>query len=160
MKSKLGGGPKPDVSFLAFVSKYFNETENHVKYDKLEKNRGDGLSLTTGIFTAPKAGTYLFTFSAAVGPKECQFYFTLNGIEQEAVVKTQQTSQQLKLKFGSSSQIITLMVLNVNDNVGVYLKLGGVLGFDSANLASVRMYHRMSPASKNLKTFFSGQLLQ
>lgn len=162
LKNKLDDILKTDVRFVAKLLTNFNQTGNHVKYDEVTRNQGGGLDSKTGLFTAPKEGTYLFIFNGAfMKVNESQVYFTLNGMEEQTAMKINYTPQQFKLVFGPMiTRMIAIMFLNPDDKVGVFLKLGGISGFNSANVASVRMYHRNSSGTKQLKTFFSGQLLQ
>merc|ERR1712062_187596 len=55
----------------------------NITYNQIWENVGDGLDMSTGIFTCPVSGTYKFTFTAnayAAGPDSAEVL--LNGVHQ------------------------------------------------------------------------------
>ncbi|GCC24299.1 hypothetical protein chiPu_0002699 [Chiloscyllium punctatum] len=59
----------PRIIFHAKVSDGVNPSgERRLVYDAVIVNKGSAYNSTTGVFTAPLAGTYLFTYSLLGGP--------------------------------------------------------------------------------------------
>merc|ERR1712062_766480 len=52
------------VIFAAVRSSSGNLDSGTITYDSLTTNIGNGMDASTGIFTAPTSGLYMFTFSA------------------------------------------------------------------------------------------------
>ena len=52
------------VYFYVQRSSVFNATNTPITFDTARLNNGGAMNLTSGIFTAPRTGTYFFSFSA------------------------------------------------------------------------------------------------
>ncbi|XP_052690600.1 uncharacterized protein LOC128168375 isoform X2 [Crassostrea angulata] len=62
---------KPIIAFNAYISKHLTlhtNTPVNVVYDKLFFNYGNAYNSNSGIFTAPSAGLYIFTWTSLVNP--------------------------------------------------------------------------------------------
>lgn len=63
---------KPIIAFNAYISKHLTLHRNtpvNVVYDKVFFNYGNAYNPHSGIFTAPSAGLYIFTWTSLVNPK-------------------------------------------------------------------------------------------
>lgn len=114
-----------DISFRVKSTIGNKPTGAFVTYNIVELNRGNSLNGTTGIFTAPKAGTYLFNFHARVNSKGAQkVQMRSNGSEVMNIYYDLNTEDS-KYRHCSMS---TVLSLNVNDKVGVFLVEGAITG--------------------------------
>lgn len=107
-------------------------------YEVVGLNNGNGLDATTGIFTAPKAGTYLFTFHAEMDPREDQWVFMkLNGQTKTRIFNEDNTTGNSIQRTSAMSIILSL---NANDKVGVYLQAGTLRQYSYFSGVLVREY--------------------
>jgi len=75
-------GPKTNISFSVDRSSFKALKDGVLYYDTEHYNVGGGMNLTTGIFTVPVAGTYLFDYSSVTRHKNSNFMVQLqvNGV--------------------------------------------------------------------------------
>ena len=72
-----------NVAFTVSASSYHTDWRNtKVVYDKVITNIGSGYSLQTGIFTCPRDGDYVFTWSTMSnsGGQNCYAFIYRNGV--------------------------------------------------------------------------------
>lgn len=124
LRKELEDNATPDINFHAKLTQQFGITSQYVSYQTVVLNNGSGLDGETGIFTAPKAGTYLFTFHAQMdNPYTQRLHITLNGEYQTGIVN----DNGLNSYHQTSTMSITIILsLEVNDTVGIYLVDGGL----------------------------------
>lgn len=109
-----------DISFSACRTSEFKNEKNFVPFQNITLNNGNSLNITTGIFTAPKAGTYLFTFHGNLSVRKIQHVIiALNG---EA--KTRIINDGYGYSYSETSSMSIVLSLKTNDNIGVYLHQG------------------------------------
>lgn len=114
----------PDVSFHVSLERSFSNNKEYVPYDYIVLNRGNGLNKTTGIFTAPRAGTYLFTFTAVTNPRENQVVsIKLNGVPRAKIDNVKNSNGNSHWQTNSMSIVLSLYV---NDKVAVSLEQGAI----------------------------------
>ncbi|CAC5412897.1 C1QL [Mytilus coruscus] len=64
------GEPQRKPAFLAALSKGVNLGANHVvKFDDIKTNIGDRYDASSGVFTVPRKGTYVFAVNFVTGSK-------------------------------------------------------------------------------------------
>ena len=116
MAKKLDASITSDISFHAFRTKSLN-TNGNVGYQGTKVNTvGKALDLNSGVFTAPKAGTYLFHFHCTKVSKEFRAYITLNGHYQTAM-----WTGTDKYSWAVNGAMSAVLSLNVNDKVAVWI---------------------------------------
>ncbi|CAC5382910.1 unnamed protein product [Mytilus coruscus] len=65
------GEPQRKPAFLATLSKSVNLGANHVvKFDAIKTNIGDGYDASSGVFTVPRKGTYIFAVNFITSNKD------------------------------------------------------------------------------------------
>jgi hypothetical protein len=116
-------GARP--AFSVYKNSMPTQTPGTVTYNTVVLNNGGYMNTSTGLFTAPKAGIYHFTFSGFKqngGYNPTSVVFIKNG--------TQQGSRSYLEGYDNYSPVslATTMLLNANDTVGVYLQSGGLHG--------------------------------
>ena len=92
-------------------------------FPTVETNLGNGYSNTTGVFTAPASGTYVFSFTVTLygtssRASKGEFYITKNGVEK---VKVLSDTYDLSNKYDMASGTAVL-VLNKGDGVHVKVR--------------------------------------
>lgn len=113
-----------DISFYASRSSSFGNP-GYVSYENIILNNGNGLDRTTGIFTAPKSGTYLFTFHGQMNPQTYQHLeLVLNGMQRTKIENSSNTKGNSSFRTSAMSIILPL---NSNDKVGINLTSGVVM---------------------------------
>ena len=109
-----------DVSFHAYRTQSLN-TNGNVGYQGTKVNTvGSALDLNSGVFTVPKAGTYLFHFHCTKVSKVFSAYITVNGSAQTAFLTN--TDKNTWAVNGAMSAVLNL---KVNDKVAVTIS-GGI----------------------------------
>lgn len=109
----------PDISFYANRTDLI-KSKQYVTYNHVELNKGNGMNATTGIFTAPRAGTYLFTFHS-YGREYQYLEIKLNGMTQTRIQDNGNNASR-------TSAMSIILFLNINDKVGAYLLDGATSG--------------------------------
>lgn len=123
LRTELEDSATPDISFRAVRGSPFS-TAQYVPYERVELNNGNGMNGATEIFTAPRAGTYLFTFHARMDPRESQTVFMkVNGLRETKILNNSNTSGNSHFRTSAMSVVLSL---NVGDKVGVYLSSGAL----------------------------------
>ena len=97
-----------DIGFLAYPSAHYMTTANtKVRFDKVDRNDGQGYNVKTGIFTSPVAGMYHFFWNLlSADTREYTVDLVLNGnqkIRNHAASRQHVTpsgSVYLRLKVG------------------------------------------------------------
>ena len=116
MTKELDASITSDVSFHAYRTRSLH-TNGNVDYQETRVNTvGNALDLGSGVFTAPKAGTYLFHFHCTKVSKEFRAYITLNGNYQTAMWTG--TDKNPWAVNGAMSAVLNL---KVNDKVAVWI---------------------------------------
>ena len=93
-----------------------------VIYDSIKTNKGSGYSSSTGIFTAPMEGTYVFIWNAMTyhtGNYYCELYLYRNSIRQRFQANADARGRTDGHDNGSNC---VLLSLNVGDRVGIRTK--------------------------------------
>ena len=82
----LSGGPvKPtlfkDAGFFAWLSRHYTTSAGaNIRFDKTDRNEGNGYEPTTGIFKVPVGGLYnVYWHIIPYGGKACSFELMVNG---------------------------------------------------------------------------------
>ena len=68
-----------NVAFGAFRNSNWVTSSTTMNYDGTYVNLGNGLDISTGIFSAPIAGMYVFHFNALCDDTVCYLYLRHNG---------------------------------------------------------------------------------
>ncbi len=90
-----------------------------VTYEGSKLSIGGGMSTSTGIFTAPKAGVYLFNFHTSKGSHDLKAWIVLNGSS-----KTGMWSGTDKNHWVINQAMSVVLSLKVNDKVNVNIEVG------------------------------------
>lgn len=136
LRKELKENATSDINFCAYRAGQYSFTNNHwyVPYENAPVNKGNGMEPSTGIFTAPKTGTYLFTFHAEMNPKiVLHLTIRLNSEAQTRIFNDKYSGgdswfQKSAVPRWQTSAMSILFSLNVNDKVGVYLDEGAIVG--------------------------------
>jgi len=116
LTKELDASITSDVSFHAYRTKSLHKN-GIVDYQETKVNTvGNALDLDSGVFTVPKAGTYLFHFHCTKVSKEFHAYITLNGHHQTAMWTG--TDKNPWAVNGAMSAVLNL---RVNDKVAVWI---------------------------------------
>ena len=136
----FNGVKSTSVYFLGTRVTPFVTVNAVINYQLAPMNIGGGLNIATGIFTAPVAGRYYFSFNGAANFQGMHYVLLLNGAQQVSALNGQATTQQAGL------QAILNMVHG--DQVSVTTNFGGIV-FDNDSNANNKHF-----------TQFIGQLLE
>ena len=110
------------IGFTALLtSALSNHNQKHVIYDVVETNEGSGYNTSTGLFTAPVAGTYVFiwhamTYAHATGFKTCYLYLHKNYKLLYFTAFADSVGRNGGNDAASNSAVLTL---NAGDTVGI-----------------------------------------
>ena len=70
-----------NIAFTVSISVSAAQQNKRIIYDKILINIGDGYSPTTGVFTCPSDGEYVFTWSTMNYDDICYTYIYRNGVQ-------------------------------------------------------------------------------
>lgn len=124
---KLEDSLTTDVSFHArthsLAASKEIETNQNLPYEVITLNKGDGLNKTTGVFTAPNSGTYLFTFhgmliAKGIKSQTLMALIKLNG----KTMTTVYNHYSFLSHVARTSGMAIILFLNVEDEVAVYIE--------------------------------------
>ena len=111
----------PSAEKIAFTASLASTLSDHhqkpVIYSTVQTNIGSGYSATTGVFTAPMAGTYVFVWHGVIHKSsycELNLYKNGNGLQFWAVADSRGVADATD--SGSNSAVLTL---NTGDTVGI-----------------------------------------
>ena len=104
------------ISFYAYMSSAMNYVGGHhtLIFNVIKTNQGQGLSSTTGVFTAPQSGIYVFTWTIRV------LNFSIHCVE--LIVNGQSVGALVSqtLKYNGTGS--TTVVIHVNEGEDVFLR--------------------------------------
>ncbi|XP_076455524.1 uncharacterized protein LOC143290124 [Babylonia areolata] len=104
----LSGGPGPQVAFRAVpVSQEEFQNSTSLAYQHVQLNEGQAYNGTTGVFSAPVNGTYVFTSALSVDHGKAIVELKVNGVTkgQLAASGDDQTSQSLVLELQAEDRV-------------------------------------------------------
>ncbi|CAG2199434.1 COL8A [Mytilus edulis] len=109
-------------------------TNKAIKFGKVVTNIGNGYNPTTGIFTAPVAGVYQFSYTVmSQGGKYLYVYLALNNIKQQSTWlkgsshETGTTSIILNLKRGDQVAVKSADGTSIHSDGNMYSSFSGYL---------------------------------
>ena len=117
----------------AFVARYSGSISapNYMVWGTAETNIGSHYSTSTGLFSAPKAGMYIFGFNILLpyaGTGEYRFDFRKNGALYNCIIEQKPTASTWITIQGT-----TAAYLNAGDTMGVYYSVGSGAAYNDAN---------------------------
>ena len=100
---------EPEVAFSVYLNHFDHLNANDIiKLDRAITNYGNGYSLTTGIFTAPRNGVYFFTFTIHVHHRETSVALVKNG--QSQVVSVVSSDDDFRNHSSTNSVVVYLAI--------------------------------------------------
>ena len=93
----------------------YSITDSAIPYEVERLNIGDGMNMTTGVFTAPTGGLYHFTFTASSYSVYTYVYLRVNG-DQIGISYARTKSNNLPIS--------NVLSLQIGDQVDMYLRQG------------------------------------
>ena len=117
------------VFFSAYrTTSWCNNPNTVITYNNLNVNEGNGMSTSTGVFTAPKKGIYQFQFNGITNIGNLtQVFLQVNGITKTGTMFYDSTINQTAGTYRHAMTTGTIVSLNVGDKVRILFKEGCLL---------------------------------
>ncbi|MFA5101111.1 MAG: hypothetical protein WC547_09540, partial [Candidatus Omnitrophota bacterium] len=119
----------------AFVARYTGSISapNYIKWGSVLTNTGGCYSSTTGLFTAPVDGMYMFGFHIllpSAGTGDYRFAFYKNGAHWDCAIYTKDADEA---GTWHTIALTDIVYLNAGDTFGVYYQQGAGAAYNDAN---------------------------
>jgi hypothetical protein len=101
---------------LPFTSNY----RTRITFDIEKQNKGKGMDLKTGVFSAPQSGVYYFSFFGLAGHKNTRVHLNLNGGDWCLIASAFGIDSRDSLLFQS------ILKLKTGDNITLLLDQGSI----------------------------------